>query len=109
MQKLIDFSEEPQHSMSFNFNISPDMNYQSATSDPDKKPKKRFFEVFHKKEIIYLNQDTISNSEEIKLPNVKYKCIYCGNIYNNMNRFEAHMRMHVRNIIFNNIFNYLII
>jgi len=78
---------------------SPNANYQTETFEPNKKPKKRFFEVFHKKETIYSNQETISNSEESKLPSVQYKCIYCGNKYNNMNRFEAHMRMHVRKYI----------
>ena len=100
MQRFFDFSEVTQHNINFNLTNSPDMNLQSINTEPNKKSKKRFFEVFHKKETIYLNQDSISNSEETKQPNVQYKCIYCGNIYNNMNRFEAHMRMHVRNNIF---------
>ena len=50
---------------------------------------KKIFEVFHKKEII---SNELNKPENI---NIKYKCIYCGNKYNNFNRFEAHMRIHV--------------
>lgn len=96
MKKQNDPSETTQHICDLSFMTSQNVNYQTETYEPNKKPKKRFFEVFHKKETIYSNQETISNSEESKFPSVQYKCIYCGNKYNNMNRFEAHMRMHVR-------------
>lgn len=88
MSKLIDFSDTTQHNMSFSFTTSPIV--------PNQKNKKRFFEVFHKKEMLYLNQDSMSNSEDGKSTIVQYKCVYCGNKYENMNRFEAHMRIHVR-------------
>ena len=41
----------------------------------------------------------------------KQLLVYCNNIYDSMNRFEAHMKMHVRKILFNyyliNIFFYI--
>ena len=64
-------------------------------SEPDKKQKKRFFEVYHKKEIIYINKDKNPNNNADKKSIIHFKCIYCGSEYNNINRFEAHMRIHV--------------
>ena len=96
MTKQVDLSEMTQHNMSFSLTSSPNMSNQTGSSEPNQKTKKRFFEVFHKKEIVYLNQDSISNDQKSTIPNIQYKCVYCGNKYSNMNRFEAHMRMHVR-------------
>ena len=93
MSKIIDYSEVSEQNMSF-CTSSPNMDNKPGKSKQKQKSKKRFFDVFHKKEIIYLNQDSISNSEESKFSNVHYKCIYCGNKYNNMNRFETHMKIH---------------
>ena len=56
---------------------------------------KRIFQVFHKKEIIIHKQNL---SKKISIKNsrhVIYKCIYCGNKFNKINRFESHMKIHV--------------
>ena len=58
--------------------------------------KEKIFEVFHKKEIVYIinsneNKDKAKNSQIIQ-----YKCIYCKKKYNNLNGFETHMKNHVR-------------
>ena len=100
MSKSSDFLETTEHNMSFCFATPSNVNAQWGTIKPIQKSKKRIFEVFHKKEIIYLNSDSVSNNEEEKLPSIQYKCIYCGNKYNNMNRFESHMRIHVSKIFF---------
>ena len=100
MTSQTSFSETAQQNMSYNIQISSNQNEQSEKQNL--KSKKKVFEVFHKKEIIYLNQDSISNSEETKYSSILYKCIYCGNSYNVINRFETHMKMHVSNIYINN-------
>ena len=56
---------------------------------------KRIFQVFHKKEIIIHKQNL---SKKISIKNSRYiiyKCIYCGNKFNKINRFESHMKIHV--------------
>ena len=93
MSKIIDYSEVSEQNMSF-CTSSPNMDNKPGKSKQKQKSKKRFFDVFHKKEIIYLNQDSIKKRKESKFSNVHYKCIYCRNKYNNMNRFETHMKIH---------------
>ena len=93
MSILSSFSETAQQNMSLNIPISTNLNEQSDKQTL--KSKKRVFEVFHKKEIIYINQDSVSNNEESKSSSIQYKCIYCGNAYNSINRFETHMKIHV--------------
>ena len=100
MSKLSDFSETTEHNMSFCYTTPSNVNSRWGINKANPKSKKRVFEVFHKKEMIYLTPDSVSNNEGEKMPSVQYKCIYCGNKYNNMNRFEAHMRIHVSEIIF---------
>lgn len=100
MSRQTSFSETAQQNMSFNIQLSTNKNEQSEKQNLNS--KKRVFEVFHKKEIIYLNHELISNSEETKSSSILYKCIYCGNSYNSINRFETHMKMHVSNIYINN-------
>ena len=96
MSKFSDFSEKSEQNMNFTLSCFPNLDYTSRKSEQNQKNKEKFFEVFHKKKIIYLNENKKSNSKENQIQNVQYKCIYCGNIFNSMNRFEAHMRMHVR-------------
>ena len=93
MSILSSFSETAQQNMDLNIPISNNQNEQSEKQTL--KYKKRVFEVFHKKEIIYINQDSVSNNEESKSSPIQYKCIYCGNSYNSINRFETHMKIHV--------------
>ena len=93
MSILASFSETAQENKSLNIPISTNLNEQSDKQTL--KSKKRVFEVFHKKEIIYINQDSVSNNEESKSSSIQYKCIYCGNSYNSINRFETHMKIHV--------------
>ena len=101
MSKFSDLADKSEQNPSLSSSCFPNLDIPSSKFEPVQKSKKKFFEVFHKKKIIYLNENKKSNSKENQLQNVQYKCIYCGNIFNSMNRFEAHMRMHVRKIIFN--------
>ena len=56
---------------------------------------KKLFQVFHKKEII-IHEPNSSKKFSIKNSrHVIYKCIYCGNKFNTINRFESHMKIHV--------------
>lgn len=61
------------------------------------KKKKKIFEVFHKKEIVYIANNTNENKDKTKSSqNVQYKCFYCKNKYKNLNAFESHMKKHVK-------------
>ena len=88
-------SENSEVNISLYYNGTNSMNQELTTNKINSKDKKRIFEVFHKKEMIYLVHDSISNKVGEKQSLYQYKCIYCGNKYHNMNRFEAHMRIHV--------------
>ena len=90
MSILSNFSETAQNNMSLLIPISANQNEQSEKDNL--KSKKR---VFHKKEIIYINQDSVSKNEESKSSSIQYKCIYCNNSYSSINRFETHMKIHV--------------
>ena len=94
MFKQSNFPEKMEGSINFCYNDSSSVN-KKRNNNIKEKSKKRVFEVFHKKETIYSNNDSIFNKIGQNNPIFQYKCIYCGNKYNNMNRFEAHMRIHV--------------
>ena len=96
MSNSNNFSKKEEASISLYFGEENKNNVNSK--------RKRVFEVFHKKEMIYSSIDPISKKTKKKLSVFKYRCIYCGNIYNNMNRFEAHMRIHVGKYYLFNIF-----
>ena len=95
MSKTDDPSETVHNNLNINSTSSPTIKLELEKEKLNQKPKKKIFEVFHKMEIIYINQDSSDKNEDNKNLLIQYKCIYCGNIYNNMNRFEAHMKMHV--------------
>ena len=57
---------------------------------------KKIFEIFHKKTEISII--SLTDQNELKSKNthfIQFKCFYCQNKYNNINIFEAHMRLHV--------------
>ena len=56
--------------------------------------KRKIFEVFHKNEKIFI-ENYPKKSKNRNSSSIQYKCIYCGNIYCNIIRFESHMKMHV--------------
>ena len=89
------FSENEEINFSYCFNSSNNIIDEWISNNNNSKQKKKIFEVFHKKETIYSNPEPISNNIGKSHQIFQYKCIYCGNKYNNMNRFEAHMRIHV--------------
>ena len=62
------------------------------------------FEVFHKKEIIYINKNFGEKKELDNNKSIQFKCFYCGNKSNTLNRFKAHMRIHVCKILLYNSF-----
>ena len=93
------FSESGEVNISICFN-GTSSSKELISNKMSSKQKKRVFEVFHKKEMICSVPDSISNKVEEKQSIYQYKCIYCGNKYNNMNRFEAHMRIHVSYIYY---------
>ena len=72
---------------------------ESSESSPKK--EKKIFAIFHKKTEILIseNESKSKNSQSIK-----FKCFYCRNQYNKINRFEAHMKLHVSQNIFNLFF-----
>lgn len=55
---------------------------------------RKIFTVYHKyKKILVENTD--KKTKKRNSTNIFYKCIYCGNEYCNIIRFESHMKMHV--------------
>ena len=56
--------------------------------------QRKIFEVLHKNEKIFL-ENYNKKSKSKNSSNILYKCIYCGNAYCNIIRFESHMKMHV--------------
>ena len=70
-----------------------EQNEQNSIYKFENQNEKKIFEVFHKKEILYDDQNTSENNKDSI--NIQYKCIYCQNLFNNINKFESHMRKHV--------------
>ena len=56
--------------------------------------QKKIFEVLHKSEKKFV-ENCNKKSKNRNSSNILYKCIYCGNAYCNIIRFESHMKMHV--------------
>lgn len=62
--------------------------------------KRKIFEVSHKYEKIFV-ENSNKISKNCNSSNILYKCIYCGNEYCNIIRFESHMKMHVSSYKYN--------
>ena len=60
--------------------------------------QKKIFEVFHKNEKIFV-ENYNKKSKNRNSSSIIYKCIYCGNAYCNIIRFESHMKTHVSFIL----------
>ena len=60
--------------------------------------QRKIFEVLHKNEKIFVENNN-KKSKNRNSSNILYKCIYCGNAYCNIFRFESHMKMHVSFIL----------
>ena len=99
MSKQNNFCQNTEVNIRFCFNSANNLRDNWGENKISSKPKKRVFEVFHKKEMICTSPESVSSKEGKKKLIFKYRCIYCGNKYNNMNRFEAHMRIHVSQLI----------
>ena len=71
-------------------NESPLFNKSTHTpiSSLSNSTKHKVFQVIHKKEII---KNDVNGIPQLPL----IKCVYCGNKYFNIHRFEAHIRIHV--------------
>ena len=97
MDVISELSESNSHNISFSFSTPSSANGQNSISKNSKiLGEKKIFEVFHKKEVI-INEGTSYDKDE-KSKNSQsllYKCFYCENTYNYINRFESHMRKHV--------------
>ena len=63
MSKQSDFSETTEHNMFFGFASPLSINDKLVSNTEKPKGKKRVFEVFHKKEMIYLTPDSVSSNE----------------------------------------------
>ena len=56
--------------------------------------QRKIFDVIHKSEKIIV-ENYNKKSKNRNSSNILYKCIYCGNSYYNLIRFESHMKLHV--------------
>ena len=93
--KNIILSEKTEHNISFLVSTTSFFNEQNLNiKKSNYHGGKKIFEIFHKKEII-LNEININDELSKNQEFILYKCIYCENKYNNINRFEAHMKIHV--------------
>ena len=57
--------------------------------------KQKIFEVFHKNEIIYLNQKKEGKNNQKNCSCINHKCLYCKKKFRNIYQFEIHMKIHV--------------
>ena len=57
--------------------------------------KPKIFEVFHKNEIVYLNQKKEGKNNQKNCSYVNHKCLYCKKKFRNIYQFEIHMKIHV--------------
>ena len=57
--------------------------------------KPKIFEVFHKNEIVYLNQKKEGKNNQNNCSYVNHKCLYCKKKFRNIYQFEIHMKIHV--------------
>ena len=57
--------------------------------------KQKIFEVFHKNEIVYLNQKKEGKNNQKNCSYVNHKCLYCKKKFINIYQFEIHMKIHV--------------
>ena len=97
MDVISEFSESNTHNISFSFSNPSSANGQNSISKISKTlGEKKIFEVFHKKEVIINKGSSYDKDEKSKNSQaILYKCFYCENTYNYINRFESHMRTHV--------------
>jgi len=83
-----DLSSSLSKSTEISFLSNPSVSNENYSKNTVKNKIPKIFEVCYKKNIIY----TKTKSNEII---IQYECFYCKNKYNNIYRFEAHMRIHV--------------
>ena len=57
--------------------------------------KQKIFEVFHKNEIVYLNQKKEGKNNPKNCSYTNHKCFYCMKKFRNIYQFEIHMKIHV--------------
>ena len=97
MDVISELSESNSHNISFSFSTPSSANGQNSISKISKIPvEKKIFEVFHKKEVIINEGSSYDKDEKSKnSQSILYKCFYCENTYNYINRYESHMRTHV--------------
>ena len=69
--------------------------------------QRKIFEVIHKSEKIIVENNN-KKSKNTNSSNILYKCIYCGNAFCNLIRFESHMKIHVSFLYKSNINNLFI-
>lgn len=84
-----------ENNISFYLSNPTIFNEENLNCTKEKKISK-IFNIFHKAELIYNEQKTSQKDENSKIfYSIQYKCFYCKKKYNNLNIFEAHMRIHV--------------
>ena len=91
--------KDTQESQKFVDNISSSLSTPSSLKEEyiffeKSYSQRKIFEVIHKSEKIIV-ENYNKKSKNTNTSNILYKCIYCGNAYCNIIRFESHMKMHV--------------
>ena len=96
MDIISESSEQNIQNLSIYFSNQSSTNELNSISKKSKtQAEKKMFEVFHKKELIYNENNSQKKDDKSNSQSISYKCFYCENTFSYINRFEAHMRTHV--------------
>ncbi len=96
MDIISESSEQIGQNLSIYFSNQSSTNELNSISKKSKtQSEKKIFEVFHKKELIYNENNSEKKNDKSNSQSISYKCFYCENTFSYINRFEAHMRTHV--------------
>ena len=85
-----DLSKTTENKISFFLQVNEQNHFELSNNE---KPK--IFEVFHKNEIVYLNQKKEGKNNQKNCSYVNHKCLYCKKKFRNIYQFEIHMKIHV--------------
>ena len=85
-----DLSKATENKISFSLQLNEENHFELSNNE-----KQEIFEVFHKNEIVYLNQKKEGKNNPKNCSYTHHKCFYCMKKFRNIYQFEIHMKIHV--------------
>ena len=85
-----DLSKATENKISFSLQLNEENHFELSNNE-----KQKIFEVFHKNEIVYLNQKKEGKNNPKNCSYTNHKCFYCMKKFRNIYQFEIHMKIHV--------------